>query len=115
MAGIANKGDGVMNPSWEWGVDTQFPLADLTFGDVAQHALDHGTEFGENAHHRGLGTLGRVCGVGSCCEVGIGLGGREVVDGVVGDGVGDNVALCANPAGEAVAVDKRKQLGSSLI
>lgn len=110
VAGITDEGDGLVHPGGEGLMDTQLPLADFTLGDVVQHTLDHGAEVAKDAQHDGLVTAGGVGGIGGGGEVSVGLGGGEVVDGVVGDGVGDDMALLADPASHAVAVHELQEL-----
>ena len=111
VAGVADQGDGLVDPGWERVVDAQLPLANLALRDVVEHALDHGAEIGEDLLHDTLVTASGVSGVGGSCEVAVRLDGGQVVDGVVGDGVGDDMALFADPAGYARVVYQGQELG----
>ena len=105
VACVADEGDRLVHPGGQGLVNAQLPLADFTLRHVVQHALHHGAEVRKHAQHGGLGAAGGVGGIGGGGEVRVGLGGGEVVDGVVGDGVGDDMAFLADPAGYPGAVD----------
>lgn len=87
----------------------QFPLDNVALGNKPQHTLNDGAKIGKDAQHFRFGARGGVRGADPFCEVDVGLRGGDVVYGVVGDGVGDEVALFADPADDAVAVKEGEE------
>ena len=110
MAGVADQGGRAEHPGAEGLVDAELPLDNVAVGHELQHAVDLGAEVGVDVHHGGLGAPRGVRGVGSAGKVDVGLCGRDVVDLLVVDGVGDDVLLLTDPARHRVGVEQRKQL-----
>lgn len=88
----------------------ELPFDDLAVWDEVQHALHEGAKVPKNPHHLRLGSRRGVRRRDTFGKVDIGLCAGEVVDGLVGDGVGDNVSLLADPSDHAVAVEQGQHL-----
>ncbi len=72
---------------------TQLPLANLALGNIIQHTLHERAKIRKDTEHGTLRPLRRVGGVRRSREVTIRLRRAQVVDGVVGDRVRDDMAL----------------------
>ncbi len=92
-------------------MNAQFPLTDLILRDQIQKLPNQRTEIIKHLHHADFASRRRISRRRGGCKIGVWLCGRDVVDGLAGHGVGDDVALFADPADDAVVVDELEELG----
>lgn len=88
----------------------QLPLDNLAVWHEVQHAVHQRTEIPKHLHHLRLGPRRGVGGRDTLGEVYVRLCAGQVVDGLVGHGVRDDVPLFADPPHHAVTVKQRQHL-----